>query len=119
MYKNRKIIALIPARKGSKRLKGKNIRKFNNKKLIEWTFKAVKNSKFVDDIFLSSNDEKIINIADKYKIKIPFKRPNYLSNDKSNANQVVLHFLKWMKFKIRLLYHIKNYILKSPNWHIQ
>ena len=75
----KKIVVIIPARKGSKRIKNKNIRLFNGKPLIEWTIIAAKKSKFVDEIYITTNDEEVKAIAKKNKIKI-INRPRHLAN---------------------------------------
>ena len=63
----RKFIALIPARKGSVGIKNKNLVSINNKKLIEYTFEAVKKSKLINECYVSSNDKIILKVAKKYK----------------------------------------------------
>ena len=95
MYKNKKLLAIVVARKGSKRIKNKNLIKFCNKPLIEWTFSAAKKSKYIDNIFISTDDKKIIKIAHKNNIDVPFVRPSSLSTDKSFVNDVIIHSLKW------------------------
>ena len=60
-----KILALILARKNSKRLPGKNLRKIGNKTLVEWSIDVVKNIKEIIHIFVSTDDKKIIKIAKK------------------------------------------------------
>ena len=61
----KKILALILARKNSKRLPGKNLRKIGNKSLIEWSINSIKNIDGIIDILVSSDDKKIIDIAKK------------------------------------------------------
>ena len=56
-----KFYGIVLARKNSKRIKNKNIRKFKNKPLIEWTFNEAEKSKFIDKILCSTDDERIIN----------------------------------------------------------
>ena len=68
-----RITCLICARKGSKGLKNKNIKKLNGKPLIEWTFNLAKKIKLFDKIILSTDSEKIINIAKKKKLKYLLK----------------------------------------------
>ena len=55
MYKNKKIIAFIPARKGSKRIKNKNGRLINGKQLFEYSIEVAKSSKYIDKIIRNSN----------------------------------------------------------------
>ena len=93
LINNKKILALIPARGGSKGIKDKNIILFKKKPLIYWSIKAALKSKYVDECYVSTDDEKISNIAKKYGALIPFKRPKKLSTDKASTNSVVEHFL--------------------------
>ena len=99
MYKNKKIIALIIARKNSKGLKDKHLLNLGGKKIIEWSFFEANRSKYVDEVILSTDSDKIINIAKKYKIKIPFKRPFRLSKDTSKVTDVVNHTKNFLKKK--------------------
>jgi CMP-N,N'-diacetyllegionaminic acid synthase len=97
MYKNKKIIALIIAKKNSKGLKNKHLLNLSGKKIIEWSFSEANQSKYVDEVMLSTDSDKIINIAKKYKIKVPFKRPLRLSRDISKITDVVNHTKKFLK----------------------
>ena len=65
--KKKKLFALIPARKGSKGIKDKNIIRLNKKYLIEHTFDQAKKSKKIDKIFVSSNDDRILKLTRKFK----------------------------------------------------
>jgi len=93
MYKKKKIIAIIPARSGSKRLKKKNIKSFNGKPLIEWTIKNALSSKLLDQIFVSTDSLEIKNISINCGLEIPFMRPKLISKDKSPTSETVLHVL--------------------------
>ena len=94
-----KIVALIPARSGSKRLKKKNLKKLLGQPLISWTIKTAKKVKEISDIFVSTDDEEIGKICNKLDIKFPWKRPKYLSGDKVSSENVALHFLNWYEKK--------------------
>ena len=65
MILGKKIIAIIPARSGSKRLKFKNIRIFNGKPLFIWSMISAEKSKYIDQIYLSTDSKKINEIAKK------------------------------------------------------
>ena len=65
MYKKKKILGIIPARKGSKSIKNKNLLKINNKTLIEIAINSAKKSKFLSDIVVTSDNLKILNLAKK------------------------------------------------------
>lgn len=104
--KKKKLFALIPARKGSKGIKDKNIIRLNKKYLIEHTFDQAKKSKKIDKIFVSSNDDRILKLTRKFK-KIRFiKRKNYLSNSKALLSEVIIDFLNYIE---------KRYDLKDVN----
>jgi|TARA_B110000977_G_scaffold201524_1_gene296616 CMP-N,N'-diacetyllegionaminic acid synthase len=89
-----KFLAIIPARKNSKTLKDKNIKLFNGKPLIYWTIKEALKSKYLSDIILSTDSEKIIKYCKKFKIKIPFKRPKDISLSKTPMLKVIEHVLE-------------------------
>lgn len=91
-----KIIGLIPARGGSKRIPRKNIKIFLGKPLIYWTIKVAKESKIFDRIILSTEDEEIAKIGKKYGVEIPFKRPKKLATDKADSFSVIRHTLMWL-----------------------
>jgi CMP-N-acetylneuraminic acid synthetase len=75
-----RIIAIIPARGGSKRLEKKNIYPFNGKPLMVYTIEACKRSAFIDDIYVSSDDDEILEVAVSHGA-IPLKRPASLADD--------------------------------------
>ena len=79
------VVAIIPARGNSKRLKDKNIYPVWGKPMIYWTIEAAKKSKLINSIYISSESDKIIKIAKKYKVKT-IKRPKKLS--KSNVYKI-------------------------------
>ena len=76
-------IAIIPARQGSKRIKGKNIKNFFGKPIISYVIKEVIKSKIFDYIIVSTDSHKIKKISEKYGAKVFFKRPKKISNDKA------------------------------------
>lgn len=97
MFKSKKIIALIPARGGSKGLPKKNILPLLGKPLIAWTIEQALLSKYIDKILVSTDDEKIAQISRKYGAEVPFIRPNKIATDKATGMQVVFHALKWLE----------------------
>ena len=72
-------IAIIPARGGSKRLPGKNIKLLGDKPLIAWTIDAAIKSKVFDHVFVSTDSEEIASIAKQYGAKVPFLRPSMVA----------------------------------------
>ena len=94
-----KILALILARKNSKRLPGKNLRKIGNKTLVEWSIDAVKNIKEIVHILVSTDDKKILRIAKKRGAISPWLRPKYLSKDNTTSEKAAMHAIKWYEKK--------------------
>ena len=92
-----KIYCLICARKNSKGLKNKNILKFKNTTLAEHTIRQAKNSDYISKVFISTDSEKIIKIAKKNKIDVPFVRPKNLSGGKVPELKVWKHFCNYLK----------------------
>jgi CMP-N,N'-diacetyllegionaminic acid synthase len=90
-----RILYLIPARAGSKGLPGKNIKILGDKPLIVHTIDfALKNINEEDELCISSNDEKVLDIAKNLGINVPFVRPDELSSDTANSYDVIMHALK-------------------------
>jgi N-acylneuraminate cytidylyltransferase/CMP-N,N'-diacetyllegionaminic acid synthase len=92
-----KILAIIPARGGSKGIPNKNIINLNDKPLIQYTIEAAKNSQKIDRIFLSSDNNEIIKTARKLGVNSRYIRPSHLANDTATAVDVVLDALIWLK----------------------
>jgi CMP-N-acetylneuraminic acid synthetase len=89
-------IAIIPARGGSKRLKKKNIFLLKGKPLIAYTIEACKNSKNIDDIYVSSDDDEILSISKEFGAK-PLKRDSCISDDYTPKIEVIRAVLKQKK----------------------
>ena len=94
MYKGKKILAIIPARGGSKRLPRKNILDLAGKPLMAWSIEAAKGSKYIDRVILSSDDEEIIKVAKEWGCDVPFTRPKELAQDTTRSINVVTHAIK-------------------------
>jgi len=90
-------IAIIPARGGSKRLPGKNIKNLAGKPMIAWTIEAALESQVFDYVFVSTDDEKIAEVAKTAGAKVPFLRPAELASDEATTNDVVTHLVKWFE----------------------
>ena len=75
MLNRKKILAIVPARGGSKGVPGKNVRIFAGIPLIAWTIVEAQKSQYIDKLILSSDDEEIIRVSRNWGIDIPFKRP--------------------------------------------
>ena len=94
---NENIIAIIPARGGSKGIKRKNLKKINNKPLITYPIEAALKISDIDRVIVSTEDDEIANIAKKFGADVPFKRPEELSGDKVLTVPVLQHTVDWLK----------------------
>lgn len=97
MFKDKRVLAIIPARGGSKRLPGKNIMKFCGKPLIAWAISQAKRSRHVDSVVVSTDDPGIARVAGRYGAEVPFTRPAKLSTDRARSADVLLHCVKWLE----------------------
>ncbi|MBF0194272.1 MAG: acylneuraminate cytidylyltransferase family protein [Magnetococcales bacterium] len=93
MLDNGSVLAVIPARGGSKGLPGKNILDLAGKPMIAWTIEAAQESNFVDRLILSSDDENIIEVAKEWNCEVPFIRPESLAGDTATSIDVAIHAL--------------------------
>jgi len=103
----KKLLAIIPARGGSKRLKNKNTRLFCGKPLISWTINLALKIPNVHDVIVSTDDDEIKKISIDYGAKVPFIRPKYLAKDNISAVEVAKHVISKLK-------HDGNIILLQP-----
>lgn len=90
MINGRKVLAIIPARGGSKGVPRKNIREVAGRPLIAWTIEEAKKSKYIDRLILSSEDAEIIQVAQSYGCEVPFVRPAALAQDATPGIDPVL-----------------------------
>jgi N-acylneuraminate cytidylyltransferase len=95
-----KILAIITARKNSKRLPKKNLKKIGNRTLVEWSINCAKNINEIVDIFVTTDDSKILKISKKNGAISPWLRPKYLSKDNTSTEDTVRHVIKWYEKKI-------------------
>lgn len=91
------ILAIIPARGGSKGIKNKNIRLFGGKPLIAHTIDCAKKSKLINRLIVSTDSAEIANISKKYGAEVPFLRPAELAQDKSKVVDAIIHLLNKLK----------------------
>ena len=89
-----KILAIIPARGGSKGVPGKNLRLLAGKSLVQRTFEVALSSKYLDRIILSTDSEVIAAHARSIGLEVPFMRPAKLATDKSPMIDTVIHTLE-------------------------
>lgn len=91
------IIALIPARSGSKGIVHKNIKLYNGKPLMYWSIKNGLDSKYIDNVIVSTDSKLYMDIAKECGATVPFLRPKEISQDDSTDFQFVEHYLKELK----------------------
>lgn len=103
MINGKKVLAIIPARAGSKRLPKKNVLPLCGKPLITWTIEAAKNSEYIDEVFVSTDDRTVMNIAEANGLIVPELRPNALSSDYATTKDVILYTLKKMQKELDLV----------------
>ncbi len=102
MYNDKRILAVIPARGGSKGIPHKNIISLCRKPLISYTIETSKNSRYIDYIMVSTDDEEIAKVSKKYGADIPFMRPAELASDTSKTVDVVIHVIDELKKRKQL-----------------
>lgn len=90
MYKEKRILAIIPARGGSKGLPGKNIKLWNRKPLLAWSIIQAKKCELIDEILISTEDSDIVEIAMNYGSPPPFLRPKEFAGDESPISDAII-----------------------------
>jgi len=96
MFQNRQVICLILARGSSKGVPRKNVKILGNKPLIGYSIDSAKNSKYVDEIFVSTEDKEIKQISLNYDAQV-IDRPKNLAQDDTEYIDVVKHLLEQIK----------------------
>lgn len=97
MINGRRVLAVVPARAGSKGLPGKNIRELCGKPLIAWTIEKARKSKYLDTILVTTDSPEIAQIAKNYGADVPFLRPPELASDRAPTYDVVKHALTYYR----------------------
>lgn len=95
--KKSKVLAIIPARAGSKGIKDKNIIDLNGKPLIAHSIEAGLKSKYINKLVVSTDGEKIAKIAKDYGAEVPFLRPKHLATDTAKTIDCVIHCIEELK----------------------
>lgn len=99
MFEGKKILAIIPARSGSKGIVDKNIRLLDHKPLMAYTIEAAIQSQVFDHIIISTDSEAYAQIARDYGGEVPFMRPKALATDQANTHNVILHVLEMQRLR--------------------
>lgn len=97
MIKGKTVVAVIPARAGSKSLPGKNIKKLRGKPLISYTIEAALRSKFIDRTIVSTDGKKIAEISKRCGAEVPFLRPAYLATDTAHTPPAIEHAVNYLE----------------------
>lgn len=93
----KEVLAIIPARSGSKRIRNKNIRLFCGKPLIAYTILQAKKNQAIDRVIVDTDSPKIALISKKYGAETPYLRPKNLAGDKAQVIDATIHLLKRLK----------------------
>ena len=89
-------IGVIPARGGSKRIPGKNIKPFAGKPIMAWTIETALECGHFDRLIVSTDDDEVAGVALQYGAEVPFRRPAELSDDHTGIIEVVQHAITWL-----------------------
>ena len=92
----KKIVGIIPARAGSKGIKDKNIIEFCGKPLIAWSIEQALKSKWVDEVYVSTDGERIADISREYGAKVIW-RPEELASDTASSEMAINHAIDWIE----------------------
>jgi len=98
---DKSVLALVPARAGSKGLPGKNIRDFCGKPLLQWSVEHGLSSRYVDKVLVSTDSEEFAEIARKGGAEVPFLRPEHLASDMAASVDVILHAVDFLEKRAR------------------
>ncbi|MGR5431128.1 cytidylyltransferase domain-containing protein [Vibrio astriarenae] len=93
------VVAIIPARSGSKRLPNKNLMQLCGKPLIGWTIEAAKKASIIENIIVSTDSANIKEVALRFGAEVPFDRPKELATDTSSTDDVLLHAISELGLK--------------------
>lgn len=93
MIDGKRIVAVVPARGGSKGLPGKNIKSIQGKPLICWTLDAARQSRYIDKVFVSTDSVEIADVCKNYGVDVPELRPAELAKDNTSSVDVMLYTL--------------------------
>lgn len=105
-------IAIIPARRGSKRIPRKNIKEFCGKPILAYSIEAVLQTKLFDEVMVSTDDAEILDIAKRYGASVPFFRSKETANDftilKDVLKEVLSEYQKIGKFLMKYVAYLRR-----------
>lgn len=99
MIADKKILAIVPARAGSKGLPDKNIRPLLGKPLLAWPIEAALGSAYVDKVIISTDSQKFADIAAHYGAEVPFLRPEKFASDTASSMDFIIHAIDFYRDK--------------------
>ena len=91
------IVALVPARSGSKGVPNKNVRVLGEHPLLAWTIMACKKASTINRVIISTDSTEYAGLAKIYGAEVPFLRPAKISGDRSTDYEFIVHALNWLK----------------------
>jgi len=91
-----RVVAIIPARAGSKRIPDKNIKIFAGLPMIAHSIRAAQKSGVFDRIIVSTDSDAIMEVAKRFGAEVPFRRPAELADDHTGTDAVIIHALNWL-----------------------
>jgi CMP-N,N'-diacetyllegionaminic acid synthase len=109
---DKNVVAIIPARGGSKGLPQKNIKPLAGKPLVAYSIEAAKASPLVDRVIVSTDDEEIARVAREYGAEVPFMRPAELAADMAPTEPVLKHAVEWLEENEN--YHVDIVLFLQP-----
>jgi len=115
MYKRKKIVALIPLRKGSKSIPHKNIKIIAGKPLFYWVLEELLHTKYLDDIYISTDDPEVVKLSERFESVKILKRPAYLSMDTTPTEEVMIHFSQTVEYDVLVTVQATNPFLTSED----
>lgn len=111
MIDNKKVLAIIPARGGSKGIPRKNVKAISGKPMIQYTIEAAKDCEYIDKVIVSTEDEEIADISMRAGAIVPFSRPEELATDEAKIIDVVMHAVEFYEHKAE---HFDIIVLLQP-----
>lgn len=100
MINGKSVLAIIPARGGSKRLPGKNIKTLSDKPLIAWTIEAALGCTYLDEVMVTTDDRHIAEVSLKYGAHVPFIRPAVLASDTASSFDAIKHAIDFYRHEV-------------------
>ena len=93
MIQDKKVLAVIAARGGSKRLRRKNVLEAGGKPMVAWSIEAGQGSRYIDRLIVSTDDDEIMDIARRWNCDVPYRRPDGLAGDSARIEDALIHAL--------------------------